>query len=565
VAQASSKGRVVRHSKSLIALALAACYGGQAAAESAAELLAEGNQLVRSGIYRTALLRYREAAAAGLDSGLLHYNLGVVHYELEDYTAAADEFARAAADPALAALASLNRGLALEAAGNAAAASDAFRAAADAADDRRLRRAAENAAANSVAANAPPASRSRTFESIAEPTARIGRLELSAAARVGQDDNVYRTPADAYVDLSDPTQPLVTPVVQSASFMPAELHALYALDNESGDTQFKFRYDMDGAFYDAAFSDANVVDQSVSMGADIVLGDRQGRRECRECRTPFAAERRRRRAVDTAFFVGTHRETNFDPDDGLPRDIVVQVNGQPAVEDLSERFSYKAAGVNGELAHTLGRVTWRLNLKFERDEYERTEAVANFDHDFFYGGVDLDYDVSDAMMLRFGLRKYRTVYDERPARDLTGALLDTNPPQEYDHIGLQVGVARRLGRSVHLEADYLWLDRTDGFVGYYDYTLDVLRVAFGFHPAPRFAIKLAAIGRSYDYPNAFAYHVAAGGARELEQAGLTLEAEYRLKPHFTLWAELDSLDVTSTDARAAYLRTQAMLGVEWRK
>ena len=82
----------MRHSKSLIALALAACYGGQAAAESAAELLAEGNQLVRSGIYRTALLRYREAAAAGLDSGLLHYNLGVVHYELEDYTAAADEF-----------------------------------------------------------------------------------------------------------------------------------------------------------------------------------------------------------------------------------------------------------------------------------------------------------------------------------------------------------------------------------------------------------------------------------------------------------------------------------------
>ncbi|HET7607724.1 MAG TPA: hypothetical protein VFL84_03535, partial [Gammaproteobacteria bacterium] len=368
---------------------------------------------MRSGIYRTALLRYREAAAAGLDSGLLHYNLGVVHYELEDFTAAADEFARAAADPALAALASLNRGLALEASGNAAAASDAFRAAADAADDRRLRRAAENAAANSVAASAPPASRSRTFESIAEPTARIGRLELSAAARVGQDGNVYRTPADPYVDLSDPTQPLVTPVVHSASFMPAELHALYALDNESGDTQFEFRYDMDGAFYDAEFSDANVVDQSVSMGAAIVLGDRQGRRECRECRTQFAAERRR--AVDTAFFVGTHSETNFDPDDGLPRDIVVLVNGQPVVEDLSERFSYKAAGVNGELTHTLGRVTWRLNLKFERDEYERTEAVANFDHDFFYGGVEVDYDLSAAMMLRFGLRKYRTVYDERPA------------------------------------------------------------------------------------------------------------------------------------------------------
>jgi len=90
-------------------------------------------------------------------------------------------------------------------------------------------------------------------------------------------------------------------------------------------------------------------------------------------------------------------------------------------------------------------------------------------------------------------------------------------------------------------------------------------VGFDFHPAQSLDIKLSALARSYDYPNAFAYHAAAGGARELEEAGLTLEAEYRFTRHFALWAEIDSLDVTSTDARAAYLRTQAMLGVEWRK
>jgi hypothetical protein len=511
--------------------------------------MSEGNQLVRSGIYRTALLRYREAAAAGLDSGLLHYNLGVVHYRLDDFPASAEEFGRAAADPKLAALASYNRGLALKASGNAAAASEAFRASADAADDRHMRRVAEGAAEAGVVSSSPPVSGSRPLESRPEPTTRIGQLELAAAARLGTDDNVYRTPADPYVDLSDPTQPLVTPVVHSASFMPAELHALYALDNESGDTEFLFRYDMDGAFYDAEFSNANEVDQSVSMGADIVLGESD----------------RRRRSVNTAFFVGTHSETNFDSDDGLDRDIVVQVNGQPVVEDLSQRFSYKAAGVHGDFMHTLGRVTWHLNLKFERDEYERTEAVANFDHDFFYAGVDIDYDFSDVMTLGFGLRKYRAIYDDRPARDLTGALLDTNAAQEYDYGGVQLELARRLGRAIELEADYLRLERTDGFLGYYDYTLDVLRVGFDFHPARSLDIKLSALARSYDYPNAFAYHVAAGGARELEEAGLTLEAEYRFTQHFALWAEIDSLDVTSTDARAAYLRAQAMLGVEWRK
>jgi hypothetical protein len=526
-----------------------ASLGGPAAAQTGAELLAEANQLVRAGIYRTALLRYREAEAAGLDTPLLHYNLGVVHYELGDFVASADEFARAGVEPALGALASYNRGLALRAAGNSAAANEAFRSAAEEADDRNLRRLAATAAEEGAVASPAAGSSARRFEGLVEPDVRFGELELAATARLGRDDNVYRTPAEPYVDLSDPAQPLVAPVVRAATFMPAELHAAYVLENEAGDTEFLFRYDMEGAFYDAELSNATEVEQRLSMGADIVLGEAD----------------RRRRAVDTAFYVSTHRETNFDPDDGLARDVAVDVDGETVTEDVSDRFAYRAAGVQGHFTHTLGRVTWGFDLMFERDEYERSELVANFDHDYFYTGVDVYYDFSDVMALNFGLRQYRTSYDERPARDLTGALLDTNPAQQYGHLGLQLGLARRLGRAANLEADYLRLERTDEFVGYYDYAQDVLRVRFGFRPTARFDVSLAAIARSYDYPRAFAFHVAAGGARELEEIGIVLEAEYRITPRLALSAELDSLDVTSTDARAAYRRTQTLLGVEWRK
>jgi hypothetical protein len=511
--------------------------------------MSEGNQLVRAGVYRTALLRYREAAAAGLDSPLLHYNLGVVHYELGNFAASADEFARAAADPSLASLASYNRGLALRAGGDAAGATEAFRAVAINPADRDLRRLAAAAAQQRSAAEPPAAGRPARGERGAPPAPRIGALELSAAARLGQDDNVYRTPASAYVDLADPAQPLVSPVAHSASFVPAELHAAYLLANESGDTDFVFRYDMNGAFYDAEFSNATEVDQRLSMGADIVLGE----------------SGRRRRAVDTAFFVSTHRETNFDPDDGIAREVQTVVGGETVTEDVSDRFAYRASGVRGHFTHALGRVTWGLDLEFQRDEYERTELVANFDHDFFHTGVTVDYDFSDVMTLRFGLRQYRAIYDERPARDLTGALLDTNPAQEYVHHGVQLGLVRRLGRAVELEADYSRVDRTDEFLGYYDYTQDVLRVGLGFIPTPRLRLALYALGRSYDYPNAFAYHVAAGGARELEELALAVEAEYWLTPRLALKAEIDSVDVTSTDARAAYRRSQAMLGVEWRR
>jgi hypothetical protein len=534
----------VRLYSSLIALSFSGFISTHdAAAQTAAELLAEGNSLGRSGVYRTALLRYREAAAAGLDTPLLHYNLGVVRYELGDFAAAADEFALATTEPVLAALASYNRGLALRAAGDNAGATAAFNAAADGADDRDLRRLAESATESQPTLGPQQEARvTRSFDrAIAAADERIGELELTAAARIGQDDNVYRTPPAAYVDLADPLQPIVTPVVQAASFMPAELHATYVLGNEAGDTEFLFRYDLDGAFYDAEFSNANEIDQVFSMGADIVLGERE----------------RRRRTLATEFYVSTHTETNYDPDNGLEREI----DG----DDISNRFSYKGSGIRGEYAQTLGRVTWGFDLRFERNEYGRTEPVANFDHDYFYTGIDIDYAFSDVMLLRLGLRQYRTLFDTRPARDLNGELLDTNPAQEYAHLGVQLGVTRRLGAAIDLKADYLRLERTDEFLGYYDYVQDVLRFGAAFQPSARFDIELAAVARSYDYPHAFAFHVPAGGARELEDVGLLLEAEFQVTRRLTLWAELDSLDVTSTDARAEYLRTQTMLGVEWRK
>ena len=240
----------------------------------------------------------------GLDTPLLHYNVGVVRYELGDFAESAAEFAHAAAEPALAALASYNRGLALRAAGDSAAATAAFAAAADAADDRDLRRLAADAA-ESRPALGPSRRTPRAASRVRRPSSdtRIGELELTAAARLGQDDNVYRTPADPYVDLADPGSRWSQPVVQAASFMPAELHAAYVLGNEAGDTEFLFRYDMDGAFYDAEFSNATEVDQRFSMGANIVLGERE----------------RRRRTVETEFFVSGHHETNFDPDNGLER------------------------------------------------------------------------------------------------------------------------------------------------------------------------------------------------------------------------------------------------------
>jgi hypothetical protein len=124
---------------------------------------------------------------------------------------------------------------------------------------------------------------------------------------------------------------------------------------------------------------------------------------------------------------------------------------------------------------------------------------------------------------------------------------------------------RRLTDSIDLSFDYLRLDRTDGFVGYYDYTQDVVRLRTVFRAGARVTVSVAALMRAFDYPNAFAFNEPTAGARELDEATGEVHVEFRLKRNISLWAEAHLADVTSTDARAAYSQAQTMLGVTWHR
>ena len=513
-----------------------------AAQPDAAALFRDANGLMRAGVYRTALLRYREAVSAGLDTPLLHYNMGVAHYRVGQYPEAAAEFEKARGDAQLAALATYNLGLVQRAAGESAAAVASFNEAAHTADRRDLRRLAQRAADSM---SAPGAAAADDTGRRVRPTLRrrepVGEFRLSALARVGQDDNVYRSPADPYVDLSDPTQPTVTPVPQASTFMPVDVLARYVLHNEKGDTDFLFDYALDGDFYPAELSNATRVSQRFSMGADILLGERE----------------HRRRTLRSAFFVREHQETNFDPDSGIDREI----NGI----DISDRFSYAAAGVEGAFQHRLGRWQWGFDLGFERRRYARVSDVANYDHEYLHGVISIDYELRPATTLSLGLREYQRNYDERPAYDLTGALVTTNPALRYAYQGVQIGVAQRFGKAVELDADIWRLDRTDAFEGYNDYTQDALQLRAIFRPGARFRLSLAAVGRRYDYPRAFAFNDPAAGARTLDATSAELAAEFRATPKLSIFAQVAVTDVTSTDSRIEYARTQSLLGARWRR
>jgi hypothetical protein len=322
--------------------------------------------------------------------------------------------------------------------------------------------------------------------------------------------------------------------------VPLKVAVKYSIPNESGDTDFSFHYGLDGKYYtDELAHDEST--QRLEVGASSV----------------FEKAANRRRTLESAFFATRHYQTNFDPDTGLERDILGV--------DISHRFNYGSAGIRGDFDHFIGKWRWGLDMRLERREHERTALVGNYDNELYFAGVSVDYALNPATTLSIDLHAYRRLYDARLSRDLSGALLATNPPLEYDYQGAELGVTRRIMDNFDLELGYARIDRTDRYLGYHDFTQDRLRLHGRFRPGSRFSMSFGAVSRVYEYPRAFAFNEPTAGAKEIDDLAAELSAEFRLNGSFTIFAALTTDDVASTDARIAYTRAQTVLGVTWRR
>jgi hypothetical protein len=503
-----------------------------------AALMHEGNELYRDTLYRAALLRYEEAEATGLASALLDYNIGVTAYRLERFDEAALRLERAYADAALAPLAAYNLGLTHRAAGRDGDAGRWFEIAATRADDAALADAARDARA-SLVLPAPGDVDVERPARFGREQPRVGEFNLVVRTGFGSDDNVNRSPAEPYVDFAQPGAPQVIPEVVPSDFTPVEVTAEYVLYNESGDSDFIFGYDLDSDYYAEEFANDETT-QRLRMGADLRLGGRANRQ----------------RRLESDFFVTRHHQRNFDPDNGIDRGI--------NDFDFYRQFTYTGAGINADFSHTIGRWQWGFDTHFERREYDRVPLVANYDSELYLLKPSVDYAFSDAMSFHFAAHAYRRLADERPSRDLGGVLLTTNPPLEYDYQGVELGLTRNVLGWLELGFSVLQLERTDGFVGYNDYTQDIASLRADLWPGRRFSMSLGLTSRNFEYPNAFAFHDPSLELKELRDDYMHVSAEFLATRTLSIFGELSATDVVSTDTRAAYTRGRSSIGVIWR-
>ena len=528
-----------RGAAALLAVFVCLAPATSALAQSAYASFEDGNRLFRDDLYWAALMRYREAIEAGMDTALLHFNTGVAHYKAGQHIRARQSLLRAAQDPSLRLISQYNLGLNAYAAGNVEEALDWFRQVRDQEQNEKLREFALIAISRLSVEK-----RERDPVLVAEQERRKelrspATFEIFARVGFGNDDNVFRAPSEPYIDFSDPALPLVTPEVQSGAFVPVDFRTKYSInsyDNES----FFGEYRLAGRYYqDQELDAANEYRHEFRFGSEF---DKR--------------EDGKRNHIYSAFSIAQHDETYFDPDTGTPR---VSAGG----EDLEDRMDYVRYGPRLNFIRGWEKLSLGLRLKGELWDYESTDLVAEYDHEFFVFGANLQYKFAPTSLFRFTVEKSSRRFNDRRAYNENGQLLINSPSLRYDYLEFGLLARQRVSDTMWFGFGYDLTDRTDRYVGYNDFSRDSYNFEFHWTPNRRFDLELDGYYRVYDFPNAFAFHNPAAGPKTLETADADLAFSWRFTRNLSISADIEYRDTASTDTRIAYDRMRYALGVTW--
>jgi hypothetical protein len=510
---------------------------GPAAAMSAQDLFDDGNRLFRDDLYWAALLRYKQASEAGMNTALLHYNTGVAHYKAGQHNRARESLKKASRSPNLEPVAHFNLGLNAYAAGSPKEALSWFRLARDQQQNQQVSDMARKAIG-----------RIRKSQRSEDPVIQYAErkqkekdifdFDMYAHVGFGNDTNVFRSPSQPYIDFSNPNLPLVTPVVQTGAYVPVDFGAKYMINSYRFEG-FYGAYRLSGSHYqDRELSDADEFSHELRIGNEY-----------------YRREENRKREVYSAFRFSQHDETYYDPDDGLPRTA-----GGVLIED---RMNYTRYGPDIRFRQTYNKFSLGGVAKAYLYDYEQVEVVPSYDHEYFLLGIHTQYKFTPTSLLRITAEKFSRRYSERPSFELDGSQPIGNTPLRYDYVGLSLLARQRITGNMWFGFEYERVDREDRHVGYNDYIRDQYEVEFNWSPGARFDFELSGYYRNYKYDNAFAFNNPALPQKTLETARADARISYRMTKSLSLLLDARYDEFVSNDTRIQYDRGRYSIGVVW--
>lgn len=492
-----------------------------------------GIEAYSQGDYEQALASYADALANGKDSSRLYYNMGIAHYKLDQYDLAEQGFNESVKDPELRALSYYNLGLVAKGRGNRTVAINHFERARLAATSDALRN-------NSIRALGilGDARYARTVNRRSGSSGQ-SKFEWDFSARVGYDDNAFRSPSTPYIDFSQPLAPLVTPQKESGAYIPLRIGANY-MNPFSDKSSFVWSYDYRGDLYvDSALENANISKHQFLIGGERMVGD--------------SGSRNNRLAA--AVVLKRHVQTNFDRDDGLDR----FGSGQ----NISDRYNYTSAGAQTDLKTRIGEHRFTIGGGYERRDYDSVPTASEYDLDKYWVNGDIRFVVSANSRLKIGFEYYVKSYDQRRSRDALGTASAANPTLEYQYQVYEVSFRHRFSDRFTAQVAYYRTDRTDKFVGYNDYVQDKFRLSAGIKFTDKLSASLRFTTRDQTYDNAFAFNNPTQAMKEYDETEFYATTEYQLRDKLSIYGEVRFEDIGSSDLRGEYERMRAAIGVSW--
>jgi len=228
-------------------------------------------------------------------------------------------------------------------------------------------------------------------------------------------------------------------------------------------------------------------------------------------------------------------------------------------------MDYLRYGPEIKLQQSHDRLSFGAALKGQLWNYDETEAVPEYDHEYLFLKLFGQYRFSDTSLLRIRASGYTRRFGDRPSRDLDGQQRIGNPTVRYDYVSVGLQARQRVGSRFWFGVDIARTERIDQYRGYNDYSRDSYSVEMRWTPLQRLAVELNGSYHRYIYPNAFAFHNPVAGRKTQESADAVVSATYQLSESLELIAEARYFETVSTDIRMQFERNQYLLGVRWQR
>ncbi|MDH4121515.1 MAG: hypothetical protein OEV94_07415 [Deltaproteobacteria bacterium] len=369
-----------------------------------------------------------------------------------------------------------------------------------------------------------------------EDSAKEGDWLFEFTSGLGYTSNAYESPGKPYNDPNAGLGINTYPVVYSGLYVPVKLDMKTILSKKNDVTK-SLNINTDAELGFGNLSNATVFKTEFLFNSRTLLNQ----------------EGKKKDIFSWGLFLRNNRNTYVDHDSGLPKNA--------GGNNVSSRFSYTSIGANLLWKQRTTSTRYKIDAEFENRDYATIQGMSEYDHTVLdlKGAVEFELSDDNDLTLELGLESDQ--FTVKSARDLSAA--SNGPPLRYDFLKFKSTWHSKWSKSFSSFLDLAHEDRTDTYMGYFNYARNDAKIRMIFQASDDLKIRFTYLTWTRSYPNAFAFDVPGNPHTQYDVQALSLKAEYQASDDFSYGVEIKSHDQKTNDLRYNYTKSNVELSATW--